>query len=94
VTTQAAQLTAREELIVQHMAAGLNCKAIAAAMMISELTVRTHRRNLMRKLGVHHAAKVIALSAEKPAGRGAVLAADQMDQEHVANRSPPRKRVS
>jgi len=46
-------LTPREQEILQHLAAGHSGAAIAAELNISEVTVRTHIRNLMTKLGVH-----------------------------------------
>jgi two-component system response regulator DevR len=46
-------LTPREQEILRHLAAGHSGAAIAAQLNISEVTVRTHIRNLMTKLGVH-----------------------------------------
>lgn len=46
-------LTPREQEILKHLAAGHSGGAIAAELNISEVTVRTHIRNLMTKLGVH-----------------------------------------
>ncbi len=46
-------LTARELEILSYLAEGKSGPEIAARLSISPLTVRTHIRNLMEKLGVH-----------------------------------------
>lgn len=45
-------LTAREGEILPYLAAGHNSPYIAAKLVISEYTVRTHMRNMYRKFGV------------------------------------------
>ena len=45
-------LTAREQEVAAYVAAGLMNKQIAAKMGLSEVTVKVHRGNAMRKLGV------------------------------------------
>jgi len=47
------QLTPREREILVGLAQGGSSAAIAARLSISPLTVQTHIRNLMAKLGVH-----------------------------------------
>lgn len=59
------QLSDREKEIIQCLADGLNSKAIATKLFISEHTVRTHRRNIMHKLRVKTSAELIRLSIEK-----------------------------
>jgi FixJ family two-component response regulator len=44
-------LTAREQDIAPHLAAGLKNRQIAIRMGLRENTVKVHRRNLMKKLG-------------------------------------------
>jgi DNA-binding NarL/FixJ family response regulator len=46
-------LTPREAEIVRFVAHGLTSKEIARRLRISPLTVRKHRENAMRNLGVH-----------------------------------------
>jgi DNA-binding NarL/FixJ family response regulator len=46
----AAELTAREREILQMVAAGKANKQIAAELVISERTARTHVSNILRKL--------------------------------------------
>lgn len=46
-------LTPRERDILAHLARGKSVSAIAEELSISTLTVRTHIRNLLSKLGVH-----------------------------------------
>lgn len=52
------QLTSREREVVQLVAEGRSSREIAARLSISDSTVETHRRNLMRKLGVHSVAEL------------------------------------
>ncbi len=58
-------LSEREKEIIQCLANGMNSKAIANALFISEHTVRTHRRNIMHKLQVKTSAELIKLSIER-----------------------------
>ena len=44
-------LTKREADILRHLATGLPLKEIAANLNISKNTIKTHLRNLYRKLG-------------------------------------------
>jgi DNA-binding NarL/FixJ family response regulator len=54
-----AELTNREREIVVGVAKGQSHKQIAAALSISPKTVESHRRNVMRKLGLKSAAKLV-----------------------------------
>jgi DNA-binding CsgD family transcriptional regulator len=54
-----AELRPREVEIVQLVCGGLTSKEIARRLRISPLTVRKHRENAMRKLGVHSMAALI-----------------------------------
>jgi len=47
------RLTPREFEILKYLAQGLSGDAIAVELHIAPLTVRTHIRNMMSKLGVH-----------------------------------------
>lgn len=51
-------LTARESEVLHLIAAGFTAKQIARELKISPYTVRTHRDNLRRKLGVHNGAQL------------------------------------
>ncbi len=42
------------------MAKGLDCKDIARALCISELTVRKHRSNMLGRFSMHNAAALVA----------------------------------
>jgi DNA-binding NarL/FixJ family response regulator len=53
-------LTAREVEIAQGVGRGLSSKRIASELGISEHTVRKHRENIGRKLGVRNAAELVA----------------------------------
>jgi DNA-binding NarL/FixJ family response regulator len=50
-----ASLTLREREVLVHIAEGESNEAIAGQLSIEVLTVKKHRQNLMRKLGVNNA---------------------------------------
>lgn len=52
----------RELEIIQYLAKGLNSKGIADRLFISEHTVRTHRRNLLRKFEIGNTSELTALA--------------------------------
>lgn len=56
----AGKLSRRHLDVIGLIAAGLTSAQIAARLNISQTTVITHRRNLMRKLGLHSAAELTA----------------------------------
>ena len=60
-----AQITQREAEILNMVAVGCNSKVIADRLFISVPTVRKHRENLMRKLGLHNTAAVTAYAIAK-----------------------------
>lgn len=53
------QLSAREREIISLICEGLPTRAIAARLSLAELTVSTHRRNIMQKLGIHGVAELV-----------------------------------
>ena len=57
---EATSLTVREREIACAVARGLSSKQIAAELDISEHTVRKHRENIARKLGLHNPAELVA----------------------------------
>lgn len=64
-------LTAREMEILRHVSRGTQNKLIAAALGLSENTVKIHMHNLIRKLGTRNrteAAAVFLQSVAPPAG--------------------------
>jgi DNA-binding NarL/FixJ family response regulator len=58
------QLTASEIEIVRLIAAGLTTKEIALKRFISFHTVMTHRKNILRKLGVSNASELIMVAVK------------------------------
>lgn len=52
ITARHASLTAREREVMSAVVSGLMNKQIAALMDISEVTVKVHRAQVMRKMGV------------------------------------------
>lgn len=56
------ELTARESDIAARVGRGLSSKQIGAELGISEHTVRKHRENIARKLGLRNAAELVAWS--------------------------------
>jgi two-component system, NarL family, response regulator DevR len=55
---EAPALTERERVVVRLIAEGLTNREIGRAIFVSESTAKFHVRNVMRKLDVHHRAKV------------------------------------
>lgn len=53
-----AALTPRERVVVRLLAEGRSSAQIASALLIAPSTVDTHRRNIMRKLGLHNVAEI------------------------------------
>lgn len=73
----------REREVLQHIAAGLTDREIAAKLHISYDTVRTHVRNTLRKLGVNDRMAAVLfgmrhglLDDDRPPGPGATLSID------------------
>ena len=50
------QLSGREREVLQLLAEGLNSPEIGQRLFVAKSTVETHRRNIMRKLGIHSVA--------------------------------------
>jgi FixJ family two-component response regulator len=57
-----ATLTPREQQVMQLLAAGRVSKQIAADMGISEVTIRVHRVQLMRKIGANSIADLVRIA--------------------------------
>ena len=57
-----ASLTPREHEVLAHVTAGLMNKQIAAALGLSEITVKIHRGNLMRKMGAKSLADLVRMA--------------------------------
>lgn len=54
----------RERQILRLIANGKTSEEIARALKISDLTVKTHRRNMMRKLTVNNTAQLVSKALE------------------------------
>lgn len=61
---ESGELTRREREILAHVASGNSGQHIAGELGISYLTVRKHRENLMRKLGVSSVADATRVAIE------------------------------
>lgn len=57
-------LTEREKTVVAMIGAGMQIKEIATNLGISLFTAQTHRRNLMRKLGIHSSTQLTKFALE------------------------------
>jgi DNA-binding NarL/FixJ family response regulator len=56
---QAPQLSPREREVLQLLAEGRRCSAVALILNISVKTAETHRTNIMSKLNLHSTAKLV-----------------------------------
>ncbi|WP_168194065.1 DNA-binding response regulator [Pontibacter sp. SGAir0037] len=57
--------SARELDIIQYLAEGMSSKKIAEKLFISEYTVNTHRRNILRKFDVGTSSELIAMAVKQ-----------------------------
>jgi FixJ family two-component response regulator len=57
-----ASLTPREQQVMTLVTAGLMNKQIAAEMDVSEITVKVHRGNVMRKMGAKSLAELVRMA--------------------------------
>ena len=55
-------LTGREQEIIGFVTAGLMNKQIAAELGVSEITVKVHRGNVMRKMGAKSLADLVRMA--------------------------------
>ena len=63
-STTISELTKREKEVLAHIASGKSNAKIAATLFLSEDTVKTHRKNMMRKLDVNNAAGLVKYALE------------------------------
>lgn len=54
------QVSVREAQILRLVSLGYNSKEIGDKLFISELTVQTHRRNMVRRLGLKNTNQLIS----------------------------------
>jgi FixJ family two-component response regulator len=63
-------LTPREQQVIALVTSGLMNKQIAAKLGVTEITVKVHRGNMMRKMGVRSLAELVrmadALGVQRP----------------------------
>jgi DNA-binding NarL/FixJ family response regulator len=59
------KLTRREKEVLSLVAEGITTPKIAEKLIISPLTVETHRRNLIQKMGVSNAAQLVKMAIEQ-----------------------------
>ena len=56
------ELKSREQEVMRHVTSGLMNKQIAHEMQLSEITVKIHRGNVMRKMGARSLAELVRMS--------------------------------
>jgi DNA-binding NarL/FixJ family response regulator len=64
-STDPEALTARETEVLRHMALGLSNREIAAALSISEETVKTHVTHVLAKMNVDNRAQAIVQALKR-----------------------------
>ena len=57
--------TFREQQVLRLMAQGLSSVQIAATLKIAFYTVKTHRKNMMRRVGVNNTAMLVRMAMAK-----------------------------
>lgn len=57
--SQRARLSTREKEILHLLLSGLSNPEIASKLFLSELTIKTHRKNIMQKLDAHNLAELL-----------------------------------
>ena len=62
LTTNFESLTAREQQVIALVTSGLMNKQIAAEIGVSEITVKVHRGNVMRKMGAKSLADLVRMA--------------------------------
>jgi FixJ family two-component response regulator len=60
--TRFESLTPREQEVITFVTAGLMNKQIAAEIGVSEITVKVHRGNVMRKMGARSLADLVRMA--------------------------------
>jgi DNA-binding CsgD family transcriptional regulator len=60
------KLTHREKQIIQKVAEGLTSQQIAEHFNLSIHTVRTHRKNVMKRLNLKRSAQLVYMLYAKP----------------------------
>jgi FixJ family two-component response regulator len=68
--TRYATLTPREREVMAHVVAGLMNKQVAGELHLSEITVKIHRGNVMRKMGVRSLADLVRHAEALGVGTG------------------------
>jgi DNA-binding NarL/FixJ family response regulator len=58
-------LTSREQEVARLVARGLTNRQISTELMLSEHTIATHIRNILKKLGLHSRTQIAAYFSEQ-----------------------------
>lgn len=61
-STATYKLSEREVEIIRQIIAGKTSREISEKLFISEETVKTHRKNVFKKLGIHHVTELVTFA--------------------------------
>ncbi len=64
-SSQVEPLTPREQEVLQYLAQGRSNKEIAAALVVSERTVKFHVSSILAKLGAHNRTEAVTIAAQQ-----------------------------
>ncbi|MFN0048738.1 MAG: response regulator transcription factor [Cytophagales bacterium] len=65
LTIKSTHFTPREQMILKYVEYGMTCEQIANHLFVSTETVKKHRKNMVKKLGVRNMFDVVVKMKDK-----------------------------